>query len=709
MRSYRKIISVLMMAIMISALTACSITVRKDETKVSSGQAETEVVKADYGDVSWEPGSWAIYWYLCGSDLESGGGKPGRGGMATLDLQEMMQCTLPDNVTVVIETGGAAKWQNDIISNEALERYVYQGNELRRMETLPSANMGSPDVLADFLKYCNMNYPAEKQAVLLWDHGGGSLIGMELDEQYKDILTLPEFRGVLTAMPAASGMYELVGFDACLMATVDMVNVLEGKARYMVASQEVEPGTGWDYAGFLTALAQNPEMDGAALGREICDSYYAACQKKRGVAETVTLSVVDLSRVGSLLAAYNNIGQEALMAGCEGREAYFSAFGRAASKSQNYGGKTDGDSPYDMIDLGDLVTNAADLLPENGTVLLKALQDCVIYQVKGEYRACASGLACYYHYNADKFLKSFAALGTSEAFMHFYDYAMQGKLSPKGEEYVTQLAAAQHEEANTTELTSASELNLEGWPLIHGENGVHWAFDLGGNAHDYLAEVYVRRTYITEDGSQMIRLGYDLDFLADWKKGQFRDNFYGCWYAIDGNLIYACSKNVQVMPKSDSEYQWYQTFESPILLNGEEYQLVLGMRGDQEYVGGLVDNEAYNVEFEILYAYPYNDNESGPVLADKEMRRLLEPGDIIEPLFPTYYYPGDGSYFGPEEVAYGKIVVTENTTFGQELLGDGRYGFSFLMVDYVGHKYSSDLGLYQIVDNVIHSATIVRD
>ena len=36
-----------------------------------------------------EAGTWAIYWYLCGSDLES------NGGFATSDLMEMMEVALP--------------------------------------------------------------------------------------------------------------------------------------------------------------------------------------------------------------------------------------------------------------------------------------------------------------------------------------------------------------------------------------------------------------------------------------------------------------------------------------------------------------------------------------------------------------------------------------------------------------------------------------
>ena len=55
---------------------------------------------------SGEDGSWAVYWYLCGSDLES------QNGCATADLSEMLEVQLPENVNVVIETGGANAWQN---------------------------------------------------------------------------------------------------------------------------------------------------------------------------------------------------------------------------------------------------------------------------------------------------------------------------------------------------------------------------------------------------------------------------------------------------------------------------------------------------------------------------------------------------------------------------------------------------------------------
>lgn len=66
-----------------------------------------------------ETDDWAIYWYLCGSDLES------NYGSATEDLSELMEAELPENVKIVIETGGSSQWQNETVEADYLERYVY--------------------------------------------------------------------------------------------------------------------------------------------------------------------------------------------------------------------------------------------------------------------------------------------------------------------------------------------------------------------------------------------------------------------------------------------------------------------------------------------------------------------------------------------------------------------------------------------------------
>lgn len=58
----KKILSLLLVLAMGLSLTACS----DEETESGEAASVTEASEA-------EPGSWAVYWYLCGSDLESGG------------------------------------------------------------------------------------------------------------------------------------------------------------------------------------------------------------------------------------------------------------------------------------------------------------------------------------------------------------------------------------------------------------------------------------------------------------------------------------------------------------------------------------------------------------------------------------------------------------------------------------------------------------
>ena len=53
-----------------------------------------------------------------------------------------------------------------------------------------------------------------------------------------------------------------------------------------------------------------------------------------------------------------------------------------------------------MVDLGHMARLTVDTLP-SAQAVLDALDDCVLYQVNGQYRTEATGLSCYYSYNGD--------------------------------------------------------------------------------------------------------------------------------------------------------------------------------------------------------------------------------------------------------------------------------------------------------------------
>lgn len=598
-----------------------------------------------------EAGTWAIYWYLCGSDLES------NGGFATSDLMEMMEVALPENVRVVIQTGGAKTWQNNVVDADILQRYVYDSEGLTLVDELPPASMGDAATLTDFLRYCKQNYPAEKTAVLFWNHGGGSVSGAAFDERYGyDSLTLDEMQtafGRVWEADENNPPLELVGFDTCLMATVDVAGTFAGTARYLVASEEVEPANGWDYTGWLGALAADPAMDGAALGEVICDAYYAGCQAV-GTHSNATLSLTDLTRTGPLLEAYEAFGAEALAAACED-PGFFSRFARVAAQSENYGGNTREQGYTNMVDLGHMARQSTGLLQTAGDVL-NALEDCVLYRVSGPYRAESTGLSCYYSYNGDlNDLYGYTNVGAGQAFKYFYSYELTGQLDDAGMEYISGM--------NYEELPQIQSLAAMGWdgmPLQVDENGVSH-LTLGPEADSILAGIGFSLYYFDEENDIMLLLGTDNDMNADWENGVFSDNFRGVWGGIDGHMVYM---------ELCFEGEDYNLYSVPVLLNGEPYNLQVAYDFTTE-------------EWSILGARQ-GIGEAG--MSDKELR-LLQPGDTLTTIWYLSSYSGED---GLEAYAVEELTVTADTSFAEMELPNGRYGMVFEMRDAMDNYAYSD-------------------
>ena len=544
----KRILSLLLSAVILLALTACG---GEEEEEVSENTSlETSDTEAsDAGD-----DSWSGYWYLCGSDLET------NGGFATIDLSEMMEVQLPENVNVVIQTGGAAVWQNEYMDPSKLQRWLYNSEGLQLLEEQETANMGDAQTLYEFLSFADENYPADKVAVTFWNHGGGSVAGAAFDELHGlDSLDLGEMYHAFDAVWPAdmqNPALELVGFDTCLMATVDVASVFQNFARYLVASEEVEPGNGWLYSGWLGQLADNPAMNGEELGIAICDTYYEGCEAV-GTQDQTTLSVTDLTKLTSLLEAYESFGEEAFAAAAED-PGFFAELGRAAAQSENYGGNTREQGYTNMVDLGHLARQTAELLPSAQKVC-DALDECVLYRVGGIYRSEATGLSCYYSYNGDiDDFNGYIDIGTGLAFKHLYAYELTGELAEGGEEYLASLDIRE-----LPDMVSLADMGWDGAPLDVDDEGTS-ILTLGPEAYDVLAGIGFSLYYVDEENDQMMLLGTDNDMTADWENGVFYDNFRGVWGAIDDCLVYM---------ELSFEGEDYNLYSVPILLNGEEYNL----------------------------------------------------------------------------------------------------------------------------------------
>ena len=664
----KKLLSALLSAAMLLSLAACG---GGSEAPAPEAPPATEMPsKAPASQTgSAEDGSWAVYWYLCGSDLET------NGGFATIDLNEMLQVQLPENVNIVIQSGGSAVWQNDLMNPSKIQRWVYNSEGLSLVEEQESANMGDPQTLYEFLYFANENFPADKVAVTFWNHGGGSVGGAAYDELYGlDSLTLDEMYVAFNEVWPAdvnNPALELVGFDTCLMGTIDVAAAFQPFAKYLVGSEELEPGNGWLYSGWIGELAANPSMDGAQLGTAICNTYFAGCEEV-GTQDQTTLSVTDLTKLTPLLEAYEKFGEEAFVAATED-PGFFAQLGRAAAQSENYGGNTREQGYTNMVDLGHLARQTAWMLPSAQGVS-DALEDCVVYKVNGPYRTEATGLSCYYSYNGDiNDFVGFAGVGASLAFKHLYAYGLTGELVEGGEEY---LASLNIEEL--PEVPTLVDVDWDGAPLDVDENGTSF-LTLGTEAADILAGIGISLYYVDEENDLMLWLGTDNDMTADWENGVFYDNFRGVWGAIDGCLVFM---------ELSFEGEDYNLYSVPILLNDEAYNLQVIYDFSVE-------------EWGIVGAIPGLD-DSG--MASKELR-LLEEGDVITTIWQAASYSGDDDF---EMYTADELTVTAETTFGEAPLFDGSYSMVFEMWDIAGNYAYSDAVTFDCIDGEIWT-TVYED
>ena len=230
---------------------------------------------------------------------------------ALLDLNEMERAASSDQVNVVAQLDRAGDdARRLLIRPDDDDENI--GSEI--IAELGEANMGDPQTLADFIVWGAANYPANRYALIIWDHGAGWQ-GISFDEEtaavsVSDYLSLPDLDGALAQALAQSSLDKLdvIGFDACLMAQLDVFQTIAPYSDYAVASEALTPGQGWQYATLLNRLAANPDMDGAGLSRQMAEDY-AAFYTRAEPDDFVTMSAVDLAQIGAVTTAVQRLAE----------------------------------------------------------------------------------------------------------------------------------------------------------------------------------------------------------------------------------------------------------------------------------------------------------------------------------------------------------------------------------------------------------------
>jgi len=654
---YLKIFLVLIVVVGMLAIVGCD-----DEEGVQKTQA-------NFADAYDPNDTWLVYWYICGSDLES------EGGAASDDIEEMLKTQLPDNVKVLIQAGGANEWKNAFVKAGRTNFLLYDKDGFHELGTAEDRNMGAAETLAGFLQYGKDNFPADHKVFIFWDHGGGSAFGLCFDERTDDPLSLNEVRDAFSAVydnSVENPPFEVVGFDTCLMATYELANDLYGFSRFMVASEELEPGNGWEYTGLLTALAKNPAMGGAGLGQSMCDSYYKGCENV-WTEDNATLSVIDLSKMPQLRTAYENFGLEALKLSSQNYKDFFSRFGRNAKRAENYGGNTSESGYYDMIDIGDLAKRSKDLLPETSTALIEAIDDAVVYKVNGEYRQ-GNGISAFYPYDGgEEMLNIYSQIYSAPLPQKCLYYHLIYGVMPQEGRNLLQGAAVQNISKPSRKEKIFNIEDLEDTKIKIDKNYNAYV-KLSPAQMEILSNVHCNLAYVDVEDDIVLYLGSDSNVKANWDEGTFTDNFTGTWLMLNGNPVY-----VEVTADEDK----YTLYSIPIKLNGVRCNLEVAYNFDSK-------------EYEILGARRKLD---GKRLADKNLIKL-KVGDNITTLHYGMTIEGNDRDF--TEVEVETFTLDENLAkVEEERLGDGEYLYCFEFVAPNGESATSQFVNFTIENNSI--------
>ena len=248
--------------------------------------------------VSGEPiqeASWTFMVYLdADNDLEPY-------GFEDINEMEMAGSTSDVKIIVLLDNNtNPGSWIYEIV-------YDTDPNYIASpiVNDLGEVNMGDPNTLVNFVEWTMSNYPAEKYALILWDHGSGWSYSQRyksvcVDNTDGDELTTWEIEQALEQIHNDTGVIiDLFGFDACLMGMIEVDYQIREYTKIVVGSEDVEPGDGWPYDTILQNLTSDPSMSADQLGTVIVEKYYECYNE-------YTMAAVNNTMISELASAVSD-------------------------------------------------------------------------------------------------------------------------------------------------------------------------------------------------------------------------------------------------------------------------------------------------------------------------------------------------------------------------------------------------------------------
>ena len=358
---------------------------------ISVGGLMQEGVKVQEYQPKAEKGYCTVLVYMDGSDLESDY------EAATDDLLEIEQALQDNNISekdihIVVEAGGAKEWKYDAMQDKEYGRFCVSAEGPFDVEPMEARNMGEADTLTDFINYGTQSYPAEHYGFVFWNHGAGQIAGFGSDSQFDDAsLSLHEIESGINHS-SMQQLFSFVSLDACLMGNIELAAVLEGKAEYLIASEELEPQCGYDYS-WLGAIREEMVKDssdiGEAVGEAMIDTYGKYYQNGN---YKLTLSLIDLKKYEDFHDCFHQIVEEVAE---QADDTMYQQLGKKRKTLQGFG--SSGGAFGEIVDMMDFMEMLINLIDDDLAYkrLLGKYDSLVPEKFSKGYAEEPSGLSIY--------------------------------------------------------------------------------------------------------------------------------------------------------------------------------------------------------------------------------------------------------------------------------------------------------------------------
>ncbi|MCL1859408.1 MAG: clostripain-related cysteine peptidase [Oscillospiraceae bacterium] len=619
-----------------------------------------------------EKKAYTVLIYMNGSDLESDY------MAATIDINEMIESKFDEkNINLVIFTGGARKWHTEGIPNKDNAIFKLENGKLHKLAQIGRDPMGYPETLCGFINFGYNIFPADKYSLIFWNHGGGAIVGYGSDERYeqnpnKAMMKLAEIDSALANNDLCRNgkNFEFIGFDTCLMATLEMACIASNYANYMIASEELEPDGGWDY-NFLRDI--KPGTSGKDAGISIVD-YYANFYLDSDIEDILTISVTDLSKIEEVAHNFENL---AIAGRNEIAKGNYHGISRARNNHRSFGSRGEFSDETDMIDAANLAKSLGNLLPGESNALIQAINNAVIYKYETNIEELG-GLSVYFPF-ANKtdlayYMEVYRSINQLPEYVGFIDSFC---VVLDSEPFVSYRGIASSGLSRENIINSVGR-GAPGAPAKRGANSTDLDEDykivLTPEQLNNLAEIHqttwkkskkYNNRYIQIEETRKVSVKGD---------GTVEMNFSDDCTTLNGHIV--CLYETAPVGKDGARYS------IPVKLNGEDADLIAVYC--EKYPNG-----------KIIGAIP--EGEDIYNILDKKIVRLRK-GDKIQIL---YYSEPFGEYTesmndGKEEIwQKGEefTIMTDNGAdliLSKEPLSDGEYIYGLNFVDLQQNKYYSN-------------------